>query len=164
MKFKDYMYEGNGSFRKAYFISPLGKIIDVDTNHIKYIINNPKEFDFTKDEIEKLYKKNNEMMGIEGKSREEIIRKIMKGGWIHIRKHKNFWSVNFYRLNKKIKEYLQRWADKLQSGLYGYKEKDQYIPIKLHGINYRGEFTIKDISKDVLYRLQESNGSNDNEI
>jgi hypothetical protein len=51
-------------------------------------------------------------MGIEGKAREEIMLKIIKNSWIRIRfvEKPTYWTVQFYKLDKMIKENIIKWV------------------------------------------------------
>lgn len=155
MKFREYVDEGMGSIKKAYFISPFGKIVDCERTHIEKIISNPGYFGYTKEEIEEKYNRYNERIGTEGKAREEILIELLNKGWIHLRRHKNFWNVSLNKINKKTKNHLQRWAEKVQTNLYGFKERDKFTPVKIQSSNTRQEYTVKEISSDVLFRTNE---------
>lgn len=94
----------------------LGKTIyDVSTiTHIQFIINKPKLFGLTKEEIQAIYKKYNEKIPVERKAREEIIKKVSEKGFIRVRHYSkpDYWSIQFddYRKRKKtITEFLS-WA------------------------------------------------------
>lgn len=139
----------------AYWISPKGEIIEVKHTHINTVIANPETFGLTREQIESKYKAFGETMGVEGEAREEIMKDLITSGWIRIRRYPNkFWSVNVPKLSKKIKDYLFDWADKLtDSGLFGYKEKDLYMPVKLDSIKGEvfKELTMKSILSSALY-------------
>jgi len=116
----------------AFFISPKGQVIDTEINHIATIIQNPKKFGITKDYIETVYDKYNEKMNTEGKAREEIIKRLVKSGWIRIRRYKQFWSINVDKLTGKVKAELQMWAHNLIQGkIPSYKEQDVYMDIRI---------------------------------
>lgn len=140
----------NISINAAYWISPTGKIIDVGVKHINDIIRNPEEFGLTKNEIEQIYQKYNERMGQEGKAREEIIRNIIRRGFIRIRFYakQGFWSVNINDLNNKNRDLLQQWAEQvIKNGGSRYDAVNIYI-IKNDTII---SHSVDEISKDVLY-------------
>jgi len=97
---------------KAYFINPYGKILDIDTRrHIQIISKNPEKFGLNREDIEALYNKHGEKYSQEGKAREEIIQEIIKKGFIHIRQYRQFWAINFWKLNSKTKKALSTWAE-----------------------------------------------------
>jgi hypothetical protein len=116
----------------AFFISPKGQVIDTEINHIATIVANPKKFGLTKDYIQAVYDKHGEKMNTEGKAREEIILRLIKQGWMRIRRYKNFWSINVNRFNGKVKAELQMWAHNLIQGkIPSYKEQDVYMDVRI---------------------------------
>jgi len=91
------------------------KIIPVDITHIKYILANPEEFDLTKEEIWDWYDKNHEKRGLEGKTREQIIKKVSEDGWVRVRHYvrpRDFWSIQTYdtRRSKKTIDNFILWC------------------------------------------------------
>lgn len=93
------------------------KIIEVtDTTHIDFILRHPEDFNITSDdEVEKTFKKYNEKIGVEGKAREEIIKRVATSGWIRVRhyvKGQDYWSIQFDKFNLRksaIKNFIE-WA------------------------------------------------------
>ena len=157
MKYKSYLLEANS---QAYWISPYGELLEVGTNHIQLIINNPKVFGYTKDQIKQIYDKYNEPMGVEGKAREEIIKNVVTKGWLRIRRYNNKgYSININQMTKKVKDVLFDWAYKLlNTGIKGLKERDKYIPVNIQGFkdHFNKSFTIQDIANDILYESGEN--------
>lgn len=158
MKVREYLTEAS-SIRSAFFISPYGDIIEAKISHIDTVIQNPEKFGLTKEYIQQAYSKHNEKVGQEGKAREEILQKLMEEGWIRIRRYNRFWSVNVNRITKKVKDYVYDWSKKILKGMFGFKERDKYMPVKivpLHGnvtdIKY---LPIRDIANDALYNESE---------
>jgi len=137
----------------AYWISPTGKILPIhEDNHIAQVIKNPTAFNMTIEEVEKIYDKENETMGSEGKAREKIILFLIRRGWIRIRRYyrPDMFSVNISRLNKRTKNYLYQWAQAMKEiGL-------KYTTVKLDTPNKVIHSSIEDISNDSLF--QESRG------
>lgn len=147
-----------GGFKQSYFINPQGKIISCGvSSHISMIISHPEKFGYNKEFIDKTYSKYNEPIGIEGKAREEILMDLFRKGWMRIRRYVNkFWSINVIKLSKKNKDYIQEWASKILSGFMGYVEKDRYMPVKIQTSSSIEEYTVDQLSKDVLYKKNES--------
>lgn len=149
--------------KAAYWISPKGEIIKVagisGTTHIDTVINNPDEFGVTIDEIKDVYEKYGEPFRSEGKAREEIIKNVVKKGWIRVRKYKNsHWSFNVYRLSKKTKDYIFDWADKITSkGLFNQKENEIYLDVRILSVSDDSmeTTTIKEILEGSLYESVE---------
>jgi hypothetical protein len=100
---------------KGYWVRN-NKIVDISaTTHIGYIIDNPEYFNITLDFINLIYHRYNEKLGVEGKAREEIIKKVSSDGWIRVRhyfKPKDYWSIQFDQFilrQVSIKSFLE-WA------------------------------------------------------
>ena len=158
MKFREYINEG--STMSAFFISPSGKLIDTGagSKHINMIISYPDKFGLTKKFIEDTYEKYNEKMGIEGKARNEIMILLIKQGWTRIRRYPNkFWIVDIPgKMDRKMKDRLYNWANKMLKGVSGFKEEDKYMPVKIMNLNnYKKEMTINDIANDKLFNEKE---------
>lgn len=154
MKLKQYLTE---SVQAAFFISPNGKIVYCGTTHIGLIIKHPEKFGLKKNDILKIHNKYKEKIGQEGNAREEIIRHLVDKGWIRIRRYPNkMWSINIDRLNKKVKNYLQGWANKVLKGIQGFKEVDKYMPVRIMPLASSDmsivskSFTVDDIANDIL--------------
>jgi len=150
----------------AYWISPKNEIVNVPTNHIDVVISNPETFGMTKDEIEVVYTKHGEPVGMEGEAREEIIRDLVKKNWIRVRQYRNQgWSVNINRLSKKVKDNIFDLFNRLTTtGVLGYKEKDPYASVNILSFDddQMKKVTIKDVLGSVLYEgleiFESSNG------
>lgn len=63
------------------------ELIDLGTtrSHIRYILDHPDRFDFSREELLDCYKEHGEPIGFEGKARAEIMRRALRGGWIRVR-------------------------------------------------------------------------------
>jgi glutamyl-tRNA reductase len=149
--------------KAAYWISPKGEIIQVTgtsgTTHIDTVINNPDVFGVTIDEMKEVYEKYGEPFRTEGKAREEIIRNIVKKGWIRVRKYKNsHWSFNVHRLSKKVKDHIFDWADKItEKGLFNQNEDEIHLDVKILSVldDSMETTTIKEILEGSLYESVE---------
>jgi len=120
------------------------------------VTDNPKKFGLSPEYIRKTYEKHNEMMGIEGKARDEILIKIINSGWIHIRRRPNkYWAVMIGRMSKKTQGFLYDWAVKILKGVHGIKELNKDAKVKINSVtsNYSKDITVKEITQ---YRLQEA--------
>lgn len=160
MKFKEYSQLKEIIGTVAMWISPRGEILaKQNTNHIAMVIENPQKFGLTKEYVEEKYKEYGEPLGVEGKAREEIIRELVKNGWIRIRRYTNkFWSITINKLTKKVKDYLFDWAQKTLTGIAGFKEADKYMPVNivaLGGSSVPRNITIQGVANDVLFESNE---------
>ncbi|PNX47994.1 MAG: hypothetical protein BV459_03285 [Thermoplasmata archaeon M11B2D] len=96
----------------AYWIDPKGKLVSGGLKrHIELVAASPTKFLISKKEVESIYNKHNEVVGTEGKAREEIIKKILSVGFIRLRIYPNdYWSVTVDTFNRRAKVALQKWA------------------------------------------------------
>lgn len=95
----------------AYWLSPKGKIYNVDTKHIHFVRDNLELFKLTQDKYQEYYKKHKEPFGWEGKAREEIFIQVMSRGWCRIRDYANKgWSVEVWEMDNYTKDLLFKWA------------------------------------------------------
>lgn len=110
----------NENVNAGYWISPYGEMFPVDQNHITTIITQPEKFGYSMDQIKDIFKKHKEKMGSEGKAREEIILGAIDKGWIRVRSYLRhgdiMWSINIKRLNKKVKDHITDFFQKLSKG------------------------------------------------
>ena len=105
----------------AIWISPYGKIYDVTTTHIDFVFTNPEKFGMTEEEIRETYKKHKEVLGTEGKAREEILLNVLNAGWIRGRYNRDGWHIQLKRLNGKAKNNIIDWlltSDGTDKGKY----------------------------------------------
>ena len=120
---------------EGFFISPSGALIPVESSHIATVVSCPAAFGLTREEIDAAYAVHGEPGYIEGKAREEILRKVLKRGWIRLRRHRNRWSVQCDRLDEQRQAQVQAWAAQILRGLGRYIEKDRYINVVLEGLS-----------------------------
>mgnify|MGYP006312357465 FL=1 len=86
-----------GAFNTGYWVKG-NDVYEVEKNHVRFVLNNPEAFDFTKEELVDIYRRYGEKIGQEGKAREEIIRECARRGWIRVRFYKapnSYWSIQF---------------------------------------------------------------------
>jgi len=133
----------------AYWISPNGKILPLDGNekHIEKVVANPYAYGANPEEIQAIYTSEGENVEDEGKAREKIILALLREGWIRIRYYSrdDHYSVNIFRMTKKVKDYLQRWA----SGMVDNGKK--YSQVILDFPDKKMSHSIMELSQDALY-------------
>ncbi len=117
------------------------KIIPVGTIHIRYILDNPELFNLTSEVLQDWYKQNNEKIGQEGKTREQVIKKVAEDGWIRVRHYmrpRDMWSIQTYdaRRDKKSIDNFILWC--LNEGVMGMNDE-------LHILSYK-DGSMKDYS------------------
>ena len=137
----------------AYWIGPNGMILPVYEYHITEICRCPEAFGFSKEFIEEVYKKNNEIWGEEGKTREELMQILYNKGWVRIRfysTYKNYFRVDLGILTDKHKNLLCKWAGALIKSM-GNKYKDAVVFIRdFSGDLLTRKYSVEDITKDVF--------------
>jgi len=120
----------------AFFISPEGEIITVQTSHIAEIIRDPARFGLSKDEIYAEYRQYGEPVGIEGKAREKIISALIKGGWIRIRRYprdsSKTWRINIDSMTPLIQKTLAGFAGSILTGICGFMEQDLEATVSIN--------------------------------
>lgn len=100
----------------AYWISPKGDILEPTGYHIGAVITNPKKFGETTQTIKDTFEKYGEPVSktSEGQSRNEIMERVMKRGFIRIRKHNikrsQKWVIELYDMSNRKANYLANWA------------------------------------------------------
>jgi hypothetical protein len=90
---------------KGYWVRG-NKILDMGQSHIRYVIDNSEAFGLTKDYVEDVYAKYNESLGVEGKAREELIKRVSSNGWVRVRHYvgkRDYWSIQCDDIDKRIK-------------------------------------------------------------
>jgi hypothetical protein len=141
----------------AYFITPSGQLISTNgMSHVSLIIDSPEKFGFKKEQIEALYKKYKEKLGVEGKAREQLLRLLFDKGWMRIRRYPNeCWSIQAKKLTKSEKDYLYDFANDILNGFHGFKELDKYMPMKINTDYGMEMHTVEKVKNEVLYTNEE---------
>jgi hypothetical protein len=112
------------------FISPKGEILLNQGSHIQAVICDPEKFGLTSDEINIEYRKYGEPVGMEGKARGVLLDKIIRNGWIRLRRYPNRqWSVTVAQLDPVTLSSLENWGLAILEGISGVKEADPYMPV-----------------------------------
>lgn len=151
MSIKDYLKESPKTF--AFWISPKGEITGSMKSHIAQVIEAPEKFGITREYIQSKYKEYGEKLGLEGKAREEIMKEILERGFIRIRKYGSAgWTVNTGKMNKKLKERITKWAEKItEKGISGIKETSTGILVKISDLfGYNKSLPINKVSAGYL--------------
>ena len=136
----------------AYWINPYGQILEMKTStHITEVVKEPEKFGLTKEYIEKKYAEYGEPVGFEGKAREDIMRDVIKQGYIRIRAYRAFWSVTIYKLDNKTKNSLGAWAEIAKEN----EQMGSYAPVKI--LELESDTMHKSTVRDIYFELYESN-------
>lgn len=119
------------------FISPQGEVVEVEQFHVNTVILDPARFGITTQEIESVYAKHKEPVGVEGSAREEILCNLVTQGWIRLRRYikpQEQWSVTVNELNDRTRFFLHDWAGKILAGENGFREDDPHKPVFITAI------------------------------
>ena len=95
---------------EAYFLSPDGRVLPVEFKHICTIVDNCSTFGITIKWVKSIYKKHGEPLYSENRAREEIIRELLKAGWVRIRyvPGEDSFTIQVFKLNNRIKANIRR--------------------------------------------------------
>ena len=133
----------------AYWIDPIGHILPIfnDEKHIDQILKNPKAFGMSIEEIQNIYNAENETLGSEGKAREKIIKNLIQNGWIRIRYYdrQDTYTINLFRMHKRAKNFLYKWA------LFMQDLGKKYSEVKIDLPNQVLRYSVNDIANDILF-------------
>ena len=136
----------------AYWISPSGKVSALFGNekHIEKIIDDPKSYGLDIEEIKAIYNTEGENLGDEGKAREKIILALIKKGWIRIRYYSrdDHYSVNIFKLTKKVKDYIQKWSAAMV------ENNQKYSQVVLDFPSSKISYSMYDLASDILFTEQ----------
>jgi hypothetical protein len=136
---------------EGFFLSPSGVLVPVKGTHIATVIFRPEVFDLSRKEIEAAYKAHGETVYREGKAREEILRNVLQRGWIRLRRHRKYWSVQSDRLDESVQERVRAWAVQVLRGIGGCIEEDRYAEVVVEGIDdgHRQQATVEDWAREL---------------
>jgi len=130
----------------AFFISPGGELIWVNDKHILTVIREPQRFGLTRDEIQAVYRAYGEKPGQEGKASKEILLKLIKKGWIRIRRYPERWKINSSILTPEIRARLSSWAVRILAGVHEFKELDKYMPVVIVGCDFQEHLVVEKLA------------------
>lgn len=90
-------------FHTGYWVK-CNNIYEVDTSHVRFVLDNPELFGFTKEKLIKIYRRHGEKIGFEGKARKEIIIECARKGWVRVRFYRTpdiYWTIQFNNRRKR---------------------------------------------------------------
>ncbi|MFZ9047096.1 MAG: hypothetical protein ACO2ZZ_14675 [Cyclobacteriaceae bacterium] len=144
-------------YKAAYWVDPNGKILRLtEPLHITQILHNPEKFGENEKDLRALYDKNKEKYGSEGKTRDEVMRRVIKKGFIRVRLYTgggDYWSVTIERFGRKEKKTLQVWAKEAAKN----KVVGKYADVKIVELSRDKvhEYEVDDLVKgDHLYESE----------
>ena len=131
---------------QAYFISPVGNLIYVSASHVDAVIKDPEAFGFTGEEINSIYERFGEPIGLEGKARRFILKRLIQKGWIRIRKYNNHWVVSLNNISSPNNACLCHWAEKLIKKDVSGKTEDKYASVRINSFASSTDTTLEALS------------------
>jgi len=135
----------------AYWINTSGQILEIPASkHIAAVVQQPEKFGLTKEYIQQKFAEYGEPVGIEGKAREEIIRKLVEDGFVRVRLYRNYWSITINKLDTRTKNILGSWAEIAKEN----KQAGQYMDVKILELTTDKMHTMT--VRDVYFELYES--------
>jgi len=81
----------------AYWIKG-NEVIDIPDSHVNAIIRDPEHFGISMAEVLSAYRRHKEVLGVEGKARQQLVIKAIKNGHIrsrHYQRPVDYWTVQF---------------------------------------------------------------------
>ena len=131
---------------QAYFVCPDSNLINVSSSHIDTVINGPEAFGCTGEEINSIYERFGEPIGLEGKAREVILKHLIQKGWMRIRKYNNHWIINVNNIDSRINDSLCSWAKNvINVGLTG-KTEYKYAVVRINSFASSAVTTLEALS------------------
>jgi len=139
---------------EAFWISPIGEVVRAAPNHISVVNGNPEKFGLSRAELDAWFEKHGEPPGSEGRAREEVLRKLIRRGWVRIRFYvtRSFqgFSVNVGKDDRCTKCLVTDLFGKLlgQNAL-------KYYEVRYDSPSGLKRFTVQEIAEFALFRGME---------
>ncbi len=118
----------------AYWITPNYLVLPVTTSHIEMVIDYPMIFAIDAEYIQTVYDGYKEPLRCEGGARAEIIKELVKKGYIRLRRYqkkREYWSANIREADATTLDTLREFFWAMVQGRFGYREKDLYAEVKI---------------------------------
>lgn len=116
----------------AYWITPSGVTMKPDSYHIVTVQKYPEIFKETKKSLRDTYDKYNEPIdsNIEGKAREAIMDRVIRRGFVRIRKNtmrnNQSWSIQLVKITPKVNDAIWAWSKEMT------KYSDKYADVNIN--------------------------------
>ena len=101
---------------KGYWVKGTRRIEVAASTHLQAVLNEPDDFGVTHQFITACYQLSGEPFGMEGRAREEILRRAMKNGWLRVREHidagDQYWTIEGCLIRQSMPSIVAfvRWA------------------------------------------------------
>lgn len=99
---------------EAYWLSPKSEIFPVEKTHIQAVAENPERYGTTLETVKREFEKYNEVFPFqEHKARGNILRIMIKNGWIRLRLNLRSatWTAETWEWGQRENEALQTWKN-----------------------------------------------------
>ncbi len=95
-----------------YWISPNAVIIEIKEHPVKSVIDEPRIFGYSEEELLMIYAKYNDVNQAEGEATKTIIKDLVYKGWTYCfrKNHGKVWKIEVYKLDKKTRFNLRVWS------------------------------------------------------
>jgi len=138
---------------KAFWISPVGKILPVRNKHITDILRDPEKFGVENNYVRHKYREHGERTGWEGKARREIMRTVINRGWtraryFHSKSTGEYWSVETKSDKRRFMGNIWHWSVNLYQGKYGRNREHERMKIRFLNGSELVETTIAAMMED----------------
>jgi hypothetical protein len=98
----------------AYWLGPNGEERTLHfQSHIGDVIAHPDAFAVAPEWIAEVYRRHHEPLGVEGLARQEIVRVLLRRGWIRVRWQPEVWQVTCRELDDATRARLAAWAGRV---------------------------------------------------
>lgn len=113
----------------GFWLTPAGEMVDVTTrSHVSALIDNPCQCGLTTQAIRAVYRRYREPLYQEGAAREDLIRAVVKSGFVRIRLYPNrYWSITIHQSDESTMAMIRSWAKQV----CGYRYSGKYMDVKL---------------------------------
>ena len=134
-------------FQAGYWISPNNHFFTVE-QHIFSVCDFPKRFGTSESATRMVFEAYGEVYRSEQRAREEIIKELVRVGWIrlrnYVRAHNDYWSVNLPSLQP---VHLARLCVFMQQV---YADSKSYAPVNISAVDGRLETTVDQLKNNLL--------------
>lgn len=154
-------YLSESPYTIALWITPKGQVLDCSReSHISFVLKNPKKFGLDNDDIKdcatikdaetskypRIERITTYTDGIESKAWNRIMTKVLKTGFIRLRKVRSnkfsyIWFVSIYEYNKMTRKRLSDWAYNM-----GEKEQESEVMISVEKGEEPKKLTVKSLT------------------
>lgn len=105
----------------GFWISPHRKYFLIST-HIESVCSAPRKFGIDEKSLRQLFEAHNEPYGSEAEARIEVVRALVRHGWIRVRHYRDGWTVNVGILDGPVRATLAAFFGELYGGALSFED------------------------------------------